>query len=44
MIDYEAVRQKALEHRPNIIVAGASAYPRVIDFKIPEIADESGHF
>ncbi len=43
MIDYEAVRQKALEHRPNIIVAGASAYPRVIDFKkFREIADESG--
>ena len=43
MIDYEAVRQKALEHRPKIIVAGASAYPRVIDFKkFREIADESG--
>ncbi|NLT20205.1 MAG: serine hydroxymethyltransferase [Syntrophomonadaceae bacterium] len=43
MIDYEAVRQKALENRPKIIVAGASAYPRVIDFKkFREIADESG--
>lgn len=33
VIDYEDVRQKALEHKPKLIVAGASAYPRVIDFK-----------
>jgi glycine hydroxymethyltransferase len=40
-IDYEDVRQKALEHRPKLIVAGASAYPRAIDFaKFREIADE----
>lgn len=41
LIDYEDVRQKALEHRPKMIVAGASAYPRAIDFaKFREIADE----
>ena len=41
VIDYEDVRQKALEHRPKMIVAGASAYPRAIDFaKFREIADE----
>ncbi|MFC0186979.1 serine hydroxymethyltransferase [Fictibacillus aquaticus] len=40
-IDYEDVRQKALEHKPKLIVAGASAYPRAIDFKkFREIADE----
>lgn len=42
-IDYEDVRQKALEHKPKMIVAGASAYPREIDFaKFREIADEVG--
>ncbi|MBQ3131541.1 MAG: serine hydroxymethyltransferase [Clostridia bacterium] len=42
-IDYEAVRRKALEHRPKLIVAGASAYPRAIDFaKFRDIADEAG--
>lgn len=42
-IDYEALRQKALEVQPKIIVAGASAYPRIIDFKkTREIADEIG--
>lgn len=41
MIDYEQVRALALEHRPRLIVAGASAYPRVIDFqKFRQIADE----
>ncbi|WP_078593508.1 serine hydroxymethyltransferase [Evansella clarkii] len=41
MIDYEIVREKAIEHRPKLIVAGASAYPRAIDFsKFREIADE----
>lgn len=40
-IDYEEVRRLALEHRPKLIVAGASAYPRIIDFqKFKEIADE----
>lgn len=42
-IDYEAVRQIARKERPKLIVAGASAYPRVIDFaKFREIADECG--
>jgi glycine hydroxymethyltransferase len=45
MIDYEDVRAKALEHKPKMIVAGASAYSRVIDFaKFREIADEVGAF
>ena len=44
-IDYDALRQKAREHRPRMIVAGASAYPRVIDFKaFREIADEVGAY
>ena len=43
MIDYEDVRRIALECKPKMIVAGASAYPRVIDFpKLREIADEVG--
>ncbi|PIC94530.1 serine hydroxymethyltransferase [Sporosarcina sp. P26b] len=45
VIDYEDVRQKALEHKPKMIVAGASAYPRAIDFaKFREIADEVGAY
>lgn len=45
MIDYEDVRSKALEHKPKMIVAGASAYSRVIDFaKFREIADEVGAY
>lgn len=44
-INYEDVRAKALEHKPKLIVAGASAYPRVIDFaKFREIADEVGAY
>ncbi len=44
-IDYEAVRQKALEVKPKLIIAGASAYPREIDFKkFREIADEVGSY
>lgn len=40
-INYEDVRAKAIEHQPKMIVAGASAYPREIDFaKFREIADE----
>ncbi len=43
MIDYEDVRQKAIEHQPKLIIAGASAYPREIDFaKFRSIADEVG--
>ena len=44
-IDYEDVRQKALEHKPKMIIAGASAYPREIHFqKFREIADEVGAY
>ncbi|MBQ4208239.1 MAG: serine hydroxymethyltransferase, partial [Clostridia bacterium] len=44
-IDYDAVLAKAKECRPKLIVAGASAYPRVIDFKrFREIADEVGAY
>lgn len=44
-INYEDVRAKALEHKPKLIVAGASAYPRIIDFaKFREIADEVGAY
>ncbi|QXE01160.1 serine hydroxymethyltransferase [Terribacillus sp. DMT04] len=44
-LDYEAVRAKALEVKPKMIVAGASAYPRAIDFaKFREIADEVGAY
>lgn len=40
-IDYDHVRSLAKEHHPRMIVAGASAYPRAIDFaKLREIADE----
>ena len=43
MIDYDDVRRIALECRPKMIVSGASAYPRIIDFrKLREIADETG--
>ena len=42
-IDYDNVREMALKHQPKLIVAGASAYPREIDFaKFREIADEVG--
>ncbi len=42
-IDYEEVEKLALEHKPKLIVAGASAYPRTIDFKrFREIADKVG--
>ncbi len=41
LINYDDVLAKAKEHQPKLIVAGASAYPRVIDFaKLKEIADE----
>lgn len=44
-IDYEEVRRKALECKPKLIVAGASAYSRIIDFKkFREIADEVGAY
>jgi len=42
-IDYDALRQTAVQHRPKLIVAGASAYPRTIDFaKFREAADACG--
>jgi glycine hydroxymethyltransferase len=44
-IDYDMLLRKAREHRPKIIVAGASAYPRIIDFKaFREIADDCGAY
>ncbi len=44
-IDYEEVRRVALKEKPKLIVAGASAYPRIIDFsKFREIADEVGAY
>ncbi|TWD99481.1 serine hydroxymethyltransferase [Neobacillus bataviensis] len=44
-INYDDVREKALAHKPKLIVAGASAYPRAIDFaKFREIADEVGAY
>ena len=43
LIDYDQVRDLALEHRPKMIIAGATAYPRLIDFAaFREIADEVG--
>ena len=42
-IDYDEIRKLALEHKPKMIISGASAYPRIIDFaKIKEICDEVG--
>lgn len=44
-IDYDQVRELALEHKPKLILAGASAYAREIDFKkFREIADEVGAY
>ena len=43
LIDYEQARQLALEHRPKLIVAGISSYPRIVDWqKFRAIADEVG--
>ncbi len=45
LIDYDAVEALALEHKPKLIIAGASAYPRFIDFhKFKKIADKVGAF
>lgn len=45
VIDYDQIRALALEHRPKLILAGASAYPRTIDFaRFREIADEVGAY
>ncbi len=44
-LDYDAIREQALKERPRLIIAGASAYPRVIDFKkFASIAQEIGAF
>ncbi|HHW93005.1 MAG TPA: serine hydroxymethyltransferase [Clostridiaceae bacterium] len=44
-VDYENIRQRALEVKPKMIVAGASAYPRKLDFsKFHEIAEEVGAY
>ena len=43
LIDYDEVERQALEHKPKLIYAGGSAYPRIIDFKrMREIADKVG--
>ena len=45
LIDFDEVRRLAQEHRPKMIIAGASAYPRIIDFKkFAEIAHEVGAY
>ncbi len=44
-IDYDAVRDVCLEHRPRVVLCGYSAYPRTIDFaRFREIADEVGAY
>jgi len=43
LLDYDAIRAKALEFKPTVIVCGATCYPRIIDFeRFAEIAAESG--
>jgi glycine hydroxymethyltransferase len=43
LIDYDEVRDLAIEHQPKMIICGATAYPRLIDFaRFREIADEVG--
>ena len=43
LIDYDEVENLALEHKPKLVIAGGSAYPRIIDFKkFKEIADKVG--
>jgi glycine hydroxymethyltransferase len=45
LIDYDQLRDLAKKHRPQMIIAGASAYPRIIDFKtFSEIAKEVGAY
>ena len=44
-LDYDQVEQLAMEHKPRLIIAGASAYPRAIDYRrFREIADKCGAF
>lgn len=43
LIDYDEIRSLALQHKPKLLIAGHSAYPRVLDFaKFRSIADECG--
>jgi glycine hydroxymethyltransferase len=43
LLDYDEIRELAIKHKPKLIIAGASAYPRQFDFKkFKEIADEVG--
>ena len=45
LIDYESVEKLAIENKPKLIIAGGSAYSRVIDFKkFREICDKVEHF
>jgi len=45
LLDYDELEQKAREHKPKLIIAGGSAYPRFIDFpRIRKVADEVGAF
>jgi len=45
LLDYDVIQDMANEHKPKLIVAGGSAYPRIIDFKrFREIADSVGAF
>jgi glycine hydroxymethyltransferase len=45
LIDYDEVRDLALAHQPKLVICGATAYPRLIDFaKFREIADEVGAY
>ncbi len=45
LIDYDQVARLAAEHRPKLIIAGASSYPRLIDFaRFRQIADEAGAY
>jgi len=44
-VDYDNIRDLAIKHKPKMIIAGASAYPRIIDFKkFKDIADEVGAY
>lgn len=44
-LDYEQIRELALQHRPKLLICGYSAYPRIIDFaKFRQIADEVGAY
>lgn len=45
ILDYDVIRELAVKNKPKLILAGASAYPRIIDFKkFKEIADEVGAY